>query len=311
MFRATVLFLFCVFISDEVGAKVRILTFQYNRPDFLEFQYETLKKFMLDDYELIALDDSSNPHKENAIREFCKEHDIQYVRFEQAWHESDPLNGWIQRWANKQSNTFFRFPLGEDEHPEWNAICNQPSIRHCHVIQYALDHFGHPHDDIVVIMDMDLFPIQPISIRELLLDHAIVAVDSEFQIWHYPWVPFIAFHPKRLPDLLDFNLHVDFIDGLLCDTGSHSYHYLNDHPAVAYRLYPRCHASDFYPYDAFTFLTFGFYNPKLAQVPWSNYLELEFYADYHFVHFLGGSSENHPSNKNQAIRDLIRCILDN
>ena len=39
------------FLSLE--GKIRILTFQYNRPDFVEYQYLVLSKFLKDDFELV------------------------------------------------------------------------------------------------------------------------------------------------------------------------------------------------------------------------------------------------------------------
>ena len=49
-----------------------------------------------------------------------------------------------------------------------SMIRENPSVRHFHVIDYALEHYGYDHDDIIVIMDGDNFLIKPLSIRELL-----------------------------------------------------------------------------------------------------------------------------------------------
>ncbi len=301
-------FLVCCFFGvEELSAKIRILTFHYNRPDFLELQYATFKQFILDDYEVIVFNDAIDPHYEKLISDVCQKHGWQCVRYEPSWHETNPLNEKIRMEVNtSQKNSFFLFPL-EDGLPSLKAISQQCSIRHCHVIQYALDHFGYSHDDIVVIMDADVFPIKPTSVKELLKDLPLVGIDSEFKYMHYVWVPFIAFDPKRLPNIKELQFHVDLIDDILCDTGSHSYHYLKDHPEVNYRLYPRRTDEDFFPWDLNTFAKFGFFHSELTRISWP--ISMEFYIDYHFVHYCGGSADAHPPKKHQAIFDLIRCCL--
>ena len=146
------------------------------------------------------------------------------------------------------------------------------------------------------------------SIRELLKNSPLIGIDSEFKDKHYLWVPFIAFDPKRLPHIKDLKFHVDLIDDLLCDTGSHSYHYLKNNLEVSYRLYPRCSDYDFYPWDATTFLRFDFNNPsEIAKISWP--ISVEFYVDYHLVHYVGGSAHIHSVHKRQAFNDFLNSIL--
>lgn len=304
---------FYFFLPQELPAKIRLLTFHYNHVEFLEFQCKTFKSFILDDYEVIVVNDAPNADDEKLIRETCEKNGLKCVRFEQSWHMTDPLNEYIRmRVDTPQKNSYFHFPLVEG-YPDLEAISQQCSVRHCHVIQHALDLFGYDHDDIVVIMDGDVFPIKPISIRDLLIDAPLAGVDSGFHQRHYLWVPFIAFDPTRLPNIKDLKFHLDVIDDLLCDTGSHSYLYLKNNPEVPYRFYPRCFDTDFYPWDPSTFLKFGFDDPRMAQITWPT--TMEFYVDYHFVHYVGGSSslggptDLYPKIKRQALYDLLKCVL--
>ncbi len=293
--------------TEKLIAKVRILTFQYNRSDFVEFQARAFKKFMLDDYEIIVFNDAPNPQHEIEIREMCEKYEIHCVRFDQNWHQTDPLNELIRNWVDASSyrNSYFHFPY-ENRRLKLDVIAQQCSIRHCHVIQYALENFGYDHDDIVVVLDGDAFPIQPISIRQLLQDVPLVGVDSEFKYMHYLWVPFIAFDPKRLPDIRKFKLHVGIIDDLICDTGSYSYQYLKDHPEVSYKLYPRCSDYEFFPWDELTFLNLGF-NPELANITWP--IGLEYYVDRHFMHMTGGTTLAPPWQKQQGLLDFLHTVL--
>ncbi len=298
----------CFLVPQELSAKIRILTFQYNSPDFLEFQYKTLKKFIIDEYELFVINDAPDPANEKLIRDVCEKYDLKYVRYEQIWHMTDSLNELIRERVNTpHRNSYFQFPL-EAGFPDLKAIAQQPSVRHCHVIQYALDLFGYEHDDIVVIMDADVFPVKTISIRDLLKEAPIVGIDSQFQDKHYLWVPFIAFDPKRLPNIKNLKFHLDLIDDMLCDTGSHSHWYLKDNPEVTYRLYPRCSDNDLHPWDLYAFSTFGFNQPsEIAKINWP--ISIEFYVDYHFIHYLGGAAHEKSAKKLQATYDFLNCVL--
>lgn len=71
------------------------------------------------------------------------------------------------------------------------------------MIQYALDHYGYDHDDIIVILDGDAFPIRPLNLYHLLADNPIVGIKRLIQEdnMDHLWAPFIAFNPKALPKL--------------------------------------------------------------------------------------------------------------
>lgn len=301
------LFSFILLFSQNLSATIRILTFHCNHAEFLEYQCKSLEKFLLDEYELIVFNDGFNKKEQDAIKKMCNQYGVHHVLYEPSWHSLNPINEQVRTiLSTPHGNDFFRFPIKEG-YPDIQKIYENVSIRHCHLIQYALDHYGYDHDDIVVIMDGDVFAIQPISIRALLSEVPIIGIDSEFRDKHYLWVSLIAFDPKRLPNLQDLKFHVDLIDGIVCDTGSHSYHYLKNNPEVNYRLYPRRHDSDFFPYDPVTFSKFGLEALAHSSVIWPT--PMEFYVDHHFIHFCGGSGE-HPSKKFSDIANLMKCILE-
>jgi hypothetical protein len=295
------------FIPQELQGKIRLLISHYNRADFLELQCKAFEKFFVDEYEVIVINDAPDEINEKQIRAVCEKYHLTHVRYEQSWHTTDPLNDQIRNGVDDPvKNSYFLLPL-QDGLPDLKAISEQCSIRHCHVIQHGMDLFGYDHDDIVVIMDGDVFPVKTISIRELLTESPIIGIDSEFRGRHYLWVPFIAFDPKRLPNIKDLKFHLDIIDGVLCDTGSHSYHYLKNNPEVSYRLYPRRTDYDFYPWDSSAFLNFGFDSPGINKLLWP--VPFEFYVDYHFVHYVGGSAHIPSVKKLQAINELLNCVL--
>jgi hypothetical protein len=304
--RHIFLFTACLF-PQLLSSKIRILTFQCNQAQFIEYQHLTLKKFLLDDYELIVINDGLSILERNEIDAVCKKYEIKSVFYEQEWHEHDLLNEYIKAaTATEHGNDFFCFPK-TNGYPDLEKISRNCSIRHCHLIQFALDHYAYNHDDLVVIMDGDVFMIQPTSIRTLLQEVPIVGVDSEFGERHYLWVPFIAFDPKRLPNLKELKFHADLIEGVVCDTGSHSYTYLKNNPGVECQLYPRRNDFDFFPYDSTTFSKLGLTSLDTFRIQWP--VEMEFYVDYHFLHFMGGSG-THPHKKFQNLRDIISSVLE-
>ncbi len=301
---------FCLiflFMAQELSAKVRFLTFQFNRPEFLELQLKLLEKFVEDDYEVIVFDDAIYPSLEEAFRNICEENKIQYVRFQPEWHKSDPLNEYVyQVFQDPNLETFFVF--GPNREVTIEGISRHSSIRHNHVIQYALDHFGYDHDDIVVILDHDLFPIKSVSIRELLKKEPLIGIkiDSDHP---YIWVPFVAFSPKRLPDVKELKFHCDRINGYFHDTGAHTYYYLKNHPEVSYTTYPRVLDRTFYHLPAEALKASGFFQEEIdliKDMPWSGCIE--FYVDYHFLHYGVGSADFHPIKQAGVLKYLEKIL---
>ncbi len=296
-------------VSCPLIAKIRILTFHFNKPEFLELQCKTLDKFMKDEYELIVFNDAVDPQIERKIEEVCKRYKIQYVRYEQQWHETDPLNDYIYTLLQRQdlihSHVSF-FGARKD-------IARNSTLRHSHVIQYALDHFGYDHDDIVVILDGDCFPIRPISLREWFKDHQIIGINRriEAEDIEYLWVPFVAFDITKLPNKRELKFHPDMINGYFHDTGSHVYHYLNNHPEVSVRRFSGYSSTVFHGYSIIEMRDFGF-NFKEAlfaqKLPWP--LCVEFQMENCFLHF-GASSFGLEGDdvKSRYVVDFLNEIL--
>jgi hypothetical protein len=281
-----------LFFHFSLTAKIRLFTFSYNRPELIELQYKTFKKFMLDDYELIVFNDANVEEKEAAIREMCERYGLRCVRYEQEWHEKEPLNQEIKNWLDHPENIHSDNPGLSITATSLETIASHSSVRHCHVIQYALDHFGYQHDDIVALVDADLMPIRAISLREYLKDAPLIGISKYW--WYdkveYLWVPFIAFDPRRLPDLHDLRFHVDIINHKLFDSGAHTYHYLQRHPEVNVKKYTLSNDKDFYHLSIHELLALGYTQEEATLIkflPWP--YTAEFHVDNHFLHF-GASS---------------------
>lgn len=305
--KLALLFLATLF-STEAFAKLRILTFHCNQPDFVEMQCKTLNKFLLDEFELIVFNDAKTEEDERAIAEVCSRYNVQCVRFQPEWHLSDPLNAYLKKRLEEPETIGYW---------GWNALTpleelqNHPSVRHCHVIQYALDHFGYDHDDIVALMDGDNFLIKPLSIRSLLGSNDIVgfnqradsfaeqrrrqeiAVPKGMEMF---WVVFTAFNPSKLPDKHEIRFHVDVISGhpqlpnnTISDTGAALFKYLWKHPDLRLQAFPW--------QSSYTYRSLGHQELKKMGVS-EDVVQLiydispenvQFFLFEHFVHFSAGS----------------------
>jgi hypothetical protein len=213
----------------SLHGKILFLTFHYNQPELILLQNQAFKAFIQDDYEMIVFNDAATDEMGQQIQLACEKAGVRCVRYEQQWHETDPLNTRVRNWLSNPSISFRDLP----DIPG-NMLANG-SIRHCHIIQYALDNFGYRHDDIVVILDGDLLPIRPISVRALL-NNAVIASSYRGNFLYF-WVTFIAMDMPKLPDKGDLHFSVDVINNVLHDSGAHSYHYLQRHPALPKKIF--------------------------------------------------------------------------
>lgn len=289
--RALIIILMLVF-TVQLSAKVRILTFHFNKPDFIVLQHKCFKKFMLDDYEIIVFNDAATAENENAIAQTCEELGIKCVRFQPEWHATDPFNLQMKEWLDNPENYshigFNRYPEGVDI----KGISAQPSIRHCHVIQYAMDNYGYDHDDVVAIVDGDAFPIRQISLRDMLRDCDIFGIErliAEENV-SYLWVPFIAFNPKNLPNVRDLKFNVSLIGTKIYDTGAQTYYYLKDNPDVRVKKYLGSSSTGYYNWSHVQLKQVGFTDAEallIKNLPYPQCIEL--HIENRILHF-GGSS---------------------
>lgn len=261
-------------------AKIRLLTFHFNDSELIELQQKAFKKFMADDYELIVFNDADNAMDEEKIRASCKKYNLQCVRYEQEWHRIDPLNNQIKQWVKESPHIeafLNRFKDDPSQHP---------SIRHSHVIQFALDHFGYGHDDILAIVDGDLFPIRPVNLRELLKNGGIIGIEG-FR------APFIAFNPTTLPDVRELKFNVSFIDNLFHDTGSHCRYYLMDHPSIGFKEYCPKNSDRLNHLSIDQLISLGFKEGEanlIRAIP--SKLCVEFHIDNRFIHLSASTSNS-------------------
>lgn len=305
--RFIFLLLTLLMVHSEINAKIRILTFHYNLPELIEIQHKTLKKFLKEDYELIVFNDARELEHEKSIKKTCNKLGIRCVRFEPSWHANDPLNAQISQWQNR-SDLYSHIGLIHPDHP---------SVRHCHVIQYALNQFGYSHDDLVALLDGDCFLSRPASFKEILGDNDIVGIRKEQGGIDYLWVVFSLFDPRKVPYKEDLKFHLDVVNNEIHDTGAHTYHYLKNHPNMIYQKFQGENSAGFYLWSDEGLRNYGFNQNEISFLrdldslkgfPWP--ITVEFHVNNHFIH-LGNSSFGLPGHQEKlnSVKKFVRNIL--
>jgi hypothetical protein len=298
---------FLLLLNSSLFSKVRILTFHYNKPEFIKLQYLAFSKFSKDEFEIIVFNDAADPVCEQQINEMCSKYDIKCVRFEPEWHKTDPLNDYIKQCLENPENSTLLF---------FNTtIYNQPSVRHCHVIQYALDNYAYNHDDIIAIIDGDCFPIRSFSLHDWLSTYNITGIQRIIHEYNvdYFWVVFVAFNPSKIPDLNQLKFHTDIINNRLHDSGSHSYYYLKNHPNLLINKCPGHPSSTIRHFSYQQLRTLGFTDDEIWLV---NSLpkdqSVEFDMNNHLLHFCGSSFNIGGSSlKEKYLTEFLNKILTN
>jgi hypothetical protein len=188
-------------ISNLAMAKVRIISSAYNRPDLIELQYRCLKEFVLDDYEQVLFNDAEDPKHEVDIAREAAKYGIRCVRVPQEIvHKNHQVDA--GKWGE-----VFAFDTKRGSAPyRVNFRCGE-------VLQYAFEQVGINHDDILIIMDLDCFPIAPVSFREILGDAQMAGI-----IWRmppdiagYPMPIFMGFDIPKLPHKEAINFNSGFV----------------------------------------------------------------------------------------------------
>jgi hypothetical protein len=299
----------CTMTMGPLFGKVRLLTFHFNKPELISLQHRAFKKFMQDDYELIVFNDAKTSELEAAIKAECERCGIKCVRYEQEWHGLNALTDQVLKY--QQDPSVVKMPYFFASSRE--EIAQQPSVRHCHVIQYALEGFGYEHDDIVAIVDGDLFPMRPISLRQMMQNTPIVASMKPEVDVPYFWVTFIAMDMPKLPDKRELTLSLGCINGVMHDSGAQSYFYIKSHPEVHYKGFSVINSAQVSALDPATLKAqyrFSSEESELIRTVTQNEVDIDFQIEGRFLHMRGSHNEWYMQRKQAEVTAFFERLLD-
>lgn len=273
------------------GSKVLIMTHSYNRPDFIEIQYKTFKKFLADEYEFVVFNDAPGKQVRADIKNMCKKLGIRCVSIPQEIHTRPYL---------------YRMP-GEN----FPNACT----RCADVVQYSLDVMGFKHPGLVMIIDSDMFLIKDFSIKNFMQDKLIAGVPQSRGPVHYLWNGLLFFDMTRLPDKEAINFNCGRIEDQPCDVGGYTHLYFKTHPQVHPFHFGPFHINEYLKHNDLDLLCaacrqsnnlackhntellrslkFEDTHLRLIQAGPEN---IEFLLDHNFLHYRGGGNWDNKSN---------------
>jgi hypothetical protein len=295
-----------IFASD----KVLIITHSYNRPDFIEMQDKTFKKFVQDEYEFVVFNDARDQNMANQINDMCVQCGIQCIRIPQEIHTRPYLP---------------RLPKDP---------LHRPNIRHANCTQYSLDILGFDHDGIVLIIDSDMFLTRPFHISEYMNDKDIVALIKGSKGSNNKEVSYLCpalcfLRMDKLSDKRSLNFNCGRADGASVDSGGWTYFYLKKHPDLrvvgvnslwSFQLFLG-NTDINRPADdkvcdevkVATYIDLGF-NEKEIKFLLEKPDTFEYFLDKYFLHYHGGTNHNNLSqayhdNKTKIFNEFFEDIL--
>lgn len=277
-----------IFSAGIMQAKVLIYTYSYNRPDFIEIQHKTFKKFIKDEYEFVVFNDAPDETMARNIVAMCNQYQIPCIRIPQVIHQRPYL---------------FRLP-GENY--------QAPAVRNCNVVQYSLNEYGFNHDDILVLIDSDLFVVREFSFRDYLKDCDIAGLPQGIG---YLWIGLVLLNMQTLPNITTLNFNCGRINNVPVDAGGYSYHYIHDNPSVRVRYF-----SQFYPQNfPATELTDGLlaqysFDAKAVDFIQAHPSNVEFLLNNCFLHYRSGTnwdckSSDYHARKMALVNNYINALL--
>jgi hypothetical protein len=201
-----VIILVTLAVSTYVESKILIITHNYNQPHFIELQQRCFQKFLKDPYEYVVFNDANDETIAQQIVDTCGKLNIRCIRIPQTGRVTIPFPH-IMSWA---------------------------SNRHAQAIQYSMDVLGYAHNDLVVLIDADMFLVEKFCILDFLQDYDIAGLRqaSKNNQITYLWPALIFFRMNNLPNKSDMKFFPAIIEQQSVDTGGYLYYYLRANPQV-------------------------------------------------------------------------------
>jgi hypothetical protein len=185
---------------------VSVITTVYNKPEFIDIQFKLLKKNLLDNFTYTVYDNSDNSLIKQQIIKVCSDYNINYVSIPQNIHKNyDP--------SSKAGQSL-----------DWAISHNVNNIK----------------SEKMMILDSDMFLIEPTSFDSEILNYDIVGIYQERDHVFYYTNQLVFLNLKNLPNFINVPKFLPgVIDGKNTDCGGYLYNYINEnnvkHKNIDYR----------------------------------------------------------------------------
>lgn len=172
--------------------KVKIFTFAFNRPDILQHQINSFKKYIEDECEFHVVYDTRDDEHLDSFTKICEENNI-------------PLHHHISQPGNT------------------------PSFYNSDAIQWTYDKVIKSDDEdfIGMILDHDIFLIDNLNVSKFMEGYDLSGLLQTRGSVEYVWAGLIFFKKSSLENI-DFNFYPQTIDGQLLDSCGGTYELLRN-----------------------------------------------------------------------------------
>lgn len=196
-----------------MNEKIKIITFAHKRPDFIESQYKSIKKYVKCDYEYVVFNNAVDDEKlKKEIHEICEKINIKCidVELEEKLRET---NGEINFTEKKYTNP--------------NLACSYP------LVWLWTEKTFLNQENYLCIIDSDMFFISDINLFDLIKDNDIVYIPQYRANGSVKYIHshFVCLNLKKNPKLLDLNWNPGKVYGNAVDVGGQNHFFLqkNEH----------------------------------------------------------------------------------
>ena len=280
--------------------EVLVIIRTYNRPDFIQYQYKALKKFLKEACTIIVYNDAPSSELHEAIDKACKDFNIECIAVPSSIH----------------SQSFPKRYLGEPLTLETRGI---------QTLQYALAHKAFDYNGPVLLIDSDVFPVKCFSIQSMLKGaHFAAAPEMEKNI-RYIWSGLVAIDMPKCPDKIGINFFPGRIGNVVVGAGGFMHTYFTNHLTISINSIDRILSINFdlcttcdkslgiCSHDQYYFKECGFDDNQidfLAKHP----RNIEFLYNNSFLHYRGSSnwdikSQEYIAQKTALIFAYLEKIL--
>jgi hypothetical protein len=172
--------------------KLVVILSAFNRPDLLPIQVESIRKNLKNNHEIVVIHDSRNCDYVKEFEDICNNFQIKFYH-----HDSKP---------------------GKD-----------PSRYHGEVIQWAYDNIIKIEyaDDLILILDHDMFMIKELDLIEYFGDNDILGRHQNRGTVEYVWPGLVMFKYQSIKNI-NFNFYPGVYFDQVLDTGGGTSYILNN-----------------------------------------------------------------------------------
>jgi len=174
---------------------IHFFTYSFNSIAYLSYQYDCLKKFCEEDYQLHCIDNAIDNNVSAALQNVCSTKNIEYHKNLQPDHS---LHGRSHYAAMQWS---------------WNNIISK-------------------QNDICVMTDHDTFAIKSFGIKSMLGEADVVGAPQSRETITYIHPSFMIWNIPNLPDKNKVDFNGETVDGIRCDIGGQLAIYFREHTEV-------------------------------------------------------------------------------